>query len=263
MSAKIQYFIRTDRPQSNGTVQVYFVYIHSRTKRLKFATGYFIELKKEFSTFNQEAILAIPHNKREELYCWDSYKQRATKGCKNLERLNFYLTSEEERANSIILEHQIQQKPLTIAVFKKKYFKANGNNNLHDYFINEIYKVRANSLAKNTKKGFKSVLNKIKEFRPNVLLADVDHRFLTEYKDYLIGTCGNSDVTVNKDLKRLRTLIKIAIDNGDLSQDDYAFKRFKLKDENAELTNSDVVEPHELLILESKYENYMDLQKAI
>lgn len=262
MSAKVQFYLRTDRPQADGSVQIYFVFAMSRKQRLKYATGKYINLKTEYTNFTQNDILSYPPEKREELYCWDNTSLRATKGNKNLERLNFYLISQEKRANDIILEYQIKGQTLTLPVFRKRFFKAEGSQSLHSYFINEIYTVRANTLAPNTKKGFKSVINKINDFSPNILLSDINHKFLVEYKDHLKGL-GNSDVTVNKDLKRLKTLMKIAQSNGDVSEENYAFKNFKLKEANPELTNSDFVEPHELEILEKKYADYVEPEKSI
>lgn len=263
MNANIQFFLRTDRPHSDGSAQIYFVFNLTRNQRLKHATGKYIDLKPEFKKMTPGEILDLDSSERDQLYCWDQVSQRATKGTNNLERLNYYFTSEEKRANDIILEYQIKHQTLTINTFKKKFFKASGTENLYDYFINEIYTVRGNSLAPNTKKGLKSVLNKIVKFRSNLTLSDIDHKFLTEYKDHLIGTCHNSDTTVNKDLKRLRTLMKIAEGNEDVDKEDYAFKNFRLKDENPELTNSDVIEPHELTILENKYADYSNLNKPV
>lgn len=263
MNANIQFYIRTDRPQADGSAQIYFVFNLNRKQRLKHATGKYIDLKPEYKKMTPEQISVLPSGQRDQLYCWDHVSQRATKGTNNLERLNYYFTSEEKRANDIILEYQIKNQTLTINAFKKKFFKADGTNNLYDYFINEIYTIRGNSLAENTKKGLKSVLNKLIKFRSNLTLSDIDHKFLTEYKDHLIGTCHNSDTTVNKDLKRLRTLMKIAEGNEDIDKEDYAFKNFRLKDENPELTNSDVIEPHELTILEKRYADYSGLTKLI
>ncbi|MGZ4089659.1 MAG: tyrosine-type recombinase/integrase [Bacteroidia bacterium] len=263
MNANFQFYIRTDRPQSDGSVQIYLVFNLTRKQRLKHATGKYVSLKPEYKGLSPTDILAINPLKRESLYCWDSNSQRATKGNNNLERLNYWLTSEEKKANDIILEHGIKSQVLTIYSFKKKFFKADGLQAFTPYFTNEIYNVRKSTLASNTKKGFKSVMNKIDLFKPGALLSDINHKFLSGFKEYLVGICHNSDVTVNKDLKRLRTLMKIAEANGDIEEEDYAFKNFKLKEENPELTNSDVVEPHELEILEKKYADYIPPDKPI
>ncbi|MDP1802998.1 MAG: site-specific integrase [Bacteroidota bacterium] len=257
MSNKIQFYLRTDRPTKSGSVQVYLLFLKSRTQKLKHATGKFISLKEEYRKLSYEQILKIPMSQRQQLYCWDSQSQRATKGNKNLERLNYYFTSEENKANKIILEHEIKGSTLTPSIFASKFFKAQGNPLLYPYFLNEIEVVRKATWSTNTKKGYKAVINKVNDFRENVLLIDIDFKFLTDFKEYMIAKRGNDDVTVNKDLKRLRTLVKIAIKNKDLSQDDYPFKDFKISEDNPELTNSDVLEQHELPILEEMYDNYV------
>jgi integrase/recombinase XerD len=262
MSAKVYFFIRTDRPAENGSVQIYFVFALTRTNRLKRATEKFIPLKKEFSHLTRSQIINLPQEKREELYCWDATKQRAIKGANNAERINFYLTSEEKRANDIILDHQIQSKNLSIEIFKRKYFKPTGTQTFKEYFTNEIDTVRENTLKENSKKVFRTVISHVDELKPNASLADIDYKFLVSFKDFLIKR-GNGESTVAKYLKRLRSLIIIAIKNKDFSKEDYPFADFPIAEEDAEITNSDVIEPHELLSLESRYDNFVPLEKPM
>jgi len=262
MSATVHYFLRTDRPKEDGSVQVYFVFALNRTQRMKLATGKYICLKKEYQHLTAAKIIEIPNEKREDLYCWDPVKQRATKGAKNIERLNYYLISEEKRANDIILAHQIQDKTLSIEVFKKKYFKPTGTQYFKEYFLNEVDVVRLHTLEENSKRTFRTVIGRVEELKPGITLADIDYKFLVSFKDFLISK-GNCEVTVNKYLKRLRTLIKIAIKNKDFSKEDYPFVDFKIAEEDPELTNSDVCEPHELIVLEKKYDSFVPLEKPM
>ncbi|MBA3683050.1 MAG: hypothetical protein H0W73_18070 [Bacteroidetes bacterium] len=94
MSLKTNFYIRTDRPQADGSAQVYFVFSIDRKQRLKFATGKYIALKPQYIGMKPEDILKVDAGQRDDLYCWDINSQRATKGNKNLERVNFYLTIE-------------------------------------------------------------------------------------------------------------------------------------------------------------------------
>lgn len=262
MSAKVHYYLRTDRPQEDGSVQVYFVFALNRKERMKFATGKYIALKNEYKKLTVSDLLQVPQEKRDEMYCWDITKQRATKGTKNTERLNYYFTSEEKRANDIILSYQIQNKTLSIEIFKKKFFRPTGTQSFKEYFNNEVEEIRKNTLKENSKKVFRTVISHVEELRPGATLADIDYKFLVSFKDFLIKR-GNCETTVAKYLKRLRTLIKYAIKNQDFSKDDYPFADFPISDEDPELTNSDVVEPHELLKLENKYDNFVPLTKAL
>jgi integrase/recombinase XerD len=262
MSAKVHFYLRTDRPLEDGTVQVYFVFALNRKLRTKFATGKFIALKNEYKKFTVAQVLEIPQEKRDELYCWDIAKQRATKGTKNVERINYYLTSQEKRANDIILDYQIHNKTLSVDLFKKKFFKPTASQSFNEYFTNEVEEVRKNTLEENSKKVFRTVISHVEELKPGATLADIDYKFLVTFKDFL-NSRGNCETTCAKYLKRLRTLIKYAIKNGDFSKDDYPFTDFPIADEDPELTNSDVCEPHELLSLENKYDTYIDLQKPM
>lgn len=266
MSAKIHFLLRTDRPQPDGSVQIYFQFVLSMSQRLKLATGKFISLKPEYRHLSLSEILALKPEQREALYCWDKDKQKVTKGNGNMEKLNQYLISQEKKANDIIIKYDLMNKPLTLEGFKSNFCKSTKNECFQEYFVHEIYVRQKHNLAEYTIKNYNSVINKIEHFRPRILIGDIDHKFLVDFENYMRkpiteGGCGNNDVTIHKNLKILRTLILLAIKNGDFLEENYPFKTFKLKEVDSELTTRDFLEPEDLAVLEKMYADHEDLEK--
>jgi len=265
MSAKVHFFLRTDRPTSEGSAQIYMVFALTRTKRKKYATGKYIPLKRESKNLSPEEIIKLCPEERDKLYYWDTDKQRATKGCHNSEKINHFLATHEKKAGDIILKYELLNKPLTLEGFKGEFFKESSSSYFLQYFTKEIDR-RKDSLSPFTVKNYTSIVNKIDGFRKNVLLSDIDHKFLTDFENYSRkpikdGGCGNNEVTTYKNLKILRTLILIAIKNGDLLEEHYPFKTFKLKEIGSELSTRDFLEPEDLAIIEKIYTSHEELEK--
>src|ERR1051325_10293406 len=118
MSAKIHFYLRTDRPSKDGSAQIILLFIIDRKHRLKISTGKFIPLKKEFRKLPPEQIRELVKQKKESIYCWDISKERADKGAGNSEIVNYYLDSEKARANKILFKYELMNKPITIDLFR-------------------------------------------------------------------------------------------------------------------------------------------------
>lgn len=265
MSAKVHFFLRTDRPTPEGSAQIYMVFVLTRTKRKKYATGKYIQLKRESKKLSPEEIIRLSPEERDRLYYWDADKQRATKGCQNSEKINHYLATQEKKAGDIILKYELLNKPLTLEGFKGEYFKESSSSYFLQYFTKEIER-RKDGLSPFTVKNYISIVNKIDGFRKNILLTDIDHKFLIDFENYSRksikdGGCGNNEVTTFKNLKILRTLLLIAIKNGDLLEENYPFKTFKIKEVDSELSTRDFLEPEDLAVIEKMYCDYKEPEK--
>lgn len=266
MSAKIHFNLRIDRPQSDGSVQILFHFSLSSEQRLRVNTGKFVPLKKEYQHLTKEKILLVKADQRDLLYDWDKAKSRLNKTALYAEKINHYLLGLEKKANDIILKFELQNKPLTLEGFRNNFIKTTTHDFFYEYFINELTERRKHHLSEFTIKNYKSVITKIEAFRPRLLLGDIDHKFLVDFEGHMkaptsSGGCGNNDVTTYKNLKILRTLILIAIKNGDFLEENYPFRTFKLKEVDAELTTRDFLEPEDLSILEKMYAEYNGLDK--
>lgn len=218
-------------------------------------TGKCTFLKKEYSLISAADFKSMPLEKKKEIFNWDFAKERVTKGCKGWELINVYLDAEKAKINQILARFEIMNKPITINSFKTAYLKPNGSHLFYEYCFEEL-KRRKNKMSNGTYLLYESVLNKIRAFRPNLALVDIDYKFLTDYENYLSkpineGGLGNIKSTIANNFKKIRAFIKIAIKNGDFLKEAYPFQDYKIKHVDPVLTTRDYLEPSELIKLES------------
>lgn len=254
MNSSIHFNIRTDRPKKDGSVQIVLFFTLNRNQRLKISLGKYISLKKEYTT-NIDQIKFSSIENKEDLYYWDVSKERATKGTENWQSINDLLDSEKARANKILLNYELMNKPITLALFKQAFLKPSGTNDFKEYFTNELDNKRRHLIANDTYRAYKSAISKVCRFKPNLSIADIDYRFLSQFENYMLkpitdGGLGNIPNTVCKTLKMLRALIIIAIKNEDFLKEAYPFKDFKIKHVDPVLTTRDYLEPEDLLKVE-------------
>ena len=253
MSATVHFYIRSERPHADNSAQIYMLFTIGRKLRTKLSIKKNIPLKKEFAHLKTDEIVKLETHLRNELFCWDASKERATKETPNYEKLNHFLDSEKKRANDIILKYDLMNKPITIELFKQAFCKPTGNKLFAEYFMEEFDFRRTNKWSAETIKSYKSIVTKIQDFKPNLCLNDIIHKFLVEYENYMLmpiakGGCRNTERTVANNMKVLKTLLFIATRNGDYMIENSPFKNYKIQDTAKELTTRDYLEPDELSV---------------
>jgi len=267
MSATIHFYIRSERPHSDNSAQVYMLFTINRKLKAKISLHKRIPVKKEFAKLKPQEIGSLAPELRNDMFCWDFKAERAIKPAPNSDKINQFLDAEKKRANDLILKYQLIGKPLTVDIFKKLFCKEAGNLLFSEYFIAE-FKNQSSRWADETLRSYKSIVTKIQKFRPSLTLNDIDHRFLMEYENHMFkpalnGGCGNCSKTVANNMKILRTLILMATKNGDLLKDNYAFADYRISDMSSELTTRDYLEPEEMSKLEELFNNFIPINKNI
>lgn len=267
MSATIHFYIRSERPHSDNSAQVFMLFIINSKLKAKISLHKRIPIRKEFTKLKPEEIGKFEASIRNDMFCWDSQKERATNQAPSASKINQFIDAEKKRANDIVLKYQLIGKPLTVDIFKKLFCKEAGNKLFSEYFIEE-FNNQSNRWAEETLRSYKSIVTKIQKFRPSLTLNDVDHRFLMEYENYMLKPvsekgCGNCPKTVANNMKILRTLVLIATKNGDLLKDNYAFTDYRISDSSTELTTRDYLEPDEIIKLENLFNNFVAITKPI
>ncbi|HXB41549.1 MAG TPA: phage integrase SAM-like domain-containing protein [Bacteroidia bacterium] len=185
MNLKIHFYIRTDRPAKDGSVAIYLLILISKNQRLRLNTGKFIPLKKQYRKFNSDQLKESEIKRKEDLYCWDVNRERATNQAENHNSVNLHLDNEKTKINQIILKFEMLNKPLTIQSFKNAYLRPNGANTFYEYFNHELEK-RKHLLSLGTFIGYSTTVSKINKFKPNLTLADIDYKFLTQLENYML-----------------------------------------------------------------------------
>ena len=267
MSATIHFYIRSERPHNDGSAQIYMLFTINRKLKTKISLKKSVPLKKEFKHLALKDIMNLNSEIREDIFCWDKEKQLVTKDATNASKINHLIISKRNEANDIIFKHELMNKPLTIEGFIHAFCKPTGHQTFSEYFMEE-FNLRGHKWSEETLRSYRSIVTKIQQFKSNLTLNDINHKFLIEYENYMLKPieqkgCGNSERTVANNMKVLKTLILIAVKNGDFLKENHPFEDYKISDTAKELTSRDYLEPTELKILEGFYDGYVAIEKPL
>jgi hypothetical protein len=137
MSAKIHFHIRINRRQKDGSAPIYLLFYISNTQRCRINVGKYVPLKREYRKLNDEQIASLVREKKEELFCWDTKAQKATKGAESGEFINVFLDNERTKIHKILSRFELLEKPITLQAFKNAYQRTVSTSNFSEYFMNK------------------------------------------------------------------------------------------------------------------------------
>lgn len=177
---------------------------------------------------------------------WNESKSKVKTTHPNSARLNSYLSNKFTEIQDTVLQHETTSKSLTSKSLKEKVFGKRPS----DFFafagtVVEQYRKegRVGTGDKN-----RSVLAKLRVYRPTLAFSDITPRFLAIYEAYLREHHGNCSNTIAKDMKFIRRVVNDAVRSDLIEQDSSAFRKYKLKEEK---TSRDYLTADELGRLES------------
>ena len=183
--------------------------------------------RKEFST----GIFINPNN-------WNAQKQKAFPSNAENTQLNTQLSLIKQEINQAFLLLQIQNEQFDVEDIFLNY-KGEGiktAKSLMEVYI--LHNDRMNKLigieyTESTYKKFEESKNHVKNYikknyqKSNILLSQLNMKFLNDFDYYLKVERNLKQVTINKHIERLRKIIKLAIAEGFLERD--PFLLFKQK----------------------------------
>jgi integrase len=277
MKASLHYVLRTDRPRPDGSAIIYLRLTINRRNKPMYSLYRTIPLKAKYRNLSVEQIESYPVKRekgdtisitRDELYCWDKSKGRATRGFGSAESLNQFLNEEVVRAENIINDLAKRKKPLTADTFRRAFKKTNVDQSIFDYCHEQWEVNRDNTLSKETIKSYMSIIGKLEQYKPGIRMEEIDFKFLNNYANWMRkgkdeGGRENGDRTINNNMKVIRTAMLLAIKNDDFLIEHYPFKDYKVGETETELTSRDFLEPEEILRLEQLMLNYYPPSKPI
>ncbi len=124
--------------------------------------------------------------------------------------LNLFLKSQLARAESIMLEAERMDQPLTFPQFKRKFINTESQDFL-EFCEQELEKRKlSGKYSIETIKSNWFKLNKLKAFRPKVSFFDLNVPFLEDYEVYMRVTRGNDVNTIFAAMKFIRTMLNVA-----------------------------------------------------
>jgi len=158
---------------------------------------------------------------------FDKDLQKVTKGPHKINQ-NHIIKDAMGRASGIILKYQVTNKVLTREVFEKEFLNPARMVDFYAFMEDKIKSRRGSpDLVEASANQHLTALNKLKEFRKECLLSELDENFLRDFQKHLIKKLGNGSNTVYNTLKNVRTYVNFAIKEELITVS--PFRYFKLK----------------------------------
>jgi len=149
---------------------------------------------------------------------WDENKQRVNRQefehwDKN-KMLDFY----DGETKTYIANCQIKKKPFSVEELKITLF---GKTTSEDYFEFVKSEIEGDiTLSEQTKRGYYTKVSKMKQFRKQVRLSDIDYHFLMDYQTWMIRR-GNDKGTRNRDFSVIKSFLNRAVNKGLIEKHDF------------------------------------------
>lgn len=208
---KHSFFLKTDYKNKDGKYPLYLnLYIHGQRKRIPVD----IFLKKTE---------------------WDQ-KRQVVKPVE-MNDLNLLLNELKAQINKIEIQFRLNNQVLTV----EKCVELIKRPDLSIDFIPFMeYEMDLKSMTQGARKNQKVILTKLKEFRPSILFGEINDKFILKYRRFLMYNKGNSEVTVDSNVKIIKHYIKIAKKRG--FQINIDVEDIKIKQHKSHRTNLNIEE---------------------
>lgn len=212
MATTINVVLDTRRQKQDGTFPLYLRLIHNRETR---------NIPLEYFCTNND---------------WNEKKKEVKNSYPNSTRVNFKIQKKLTEAKKIILDNEDKLNILTIEDLKtlitsEKTEKANKGTSIFLY-AEEIIQRLEKAKRFGSATTYSCCVSSLKKFTEgkDLLLTDINIKFLKEYEAF----CLSSDLKINSIgnyLRSLRAIINLSIEDGLFPQENYPFRKFKIKKE--------------------------------
>ncbi len=185
---------------------------------------------------------------------YDKGKKEVKRGIKGSSGYTSIIDKHKERIRNLIEDFDKKGEVISIARLKESYYELNGSGKetkcFYTYVENRIKWEKKNTQLK-TLSNYEFQLKKLRGYKPKLSYFDIDDKFLTEYKAYLLDTKKQKDNTAYHSMTFIRKYIKQLIKEGKLVKN--PFDNFTVgKPFETELV---YLEPDELRLLHDLYDS--------
>ncbi len=188
----------------------------------KEAPVHFRIIKNRKASYIASGIMLSPNQ-------WNEKKNRVKSTHPSSARLNSYLSNKFTEIQDTVLHHETLSKSLTSKDLREKVFGKRPS----DFFAfaEEIVERYRKAGRVGTADKNRSVMAKLKDYRPALTFHDITPEFLTQYDQHLRECYGNCTNTVSKDMKFLRKVFNDAIRADVIGLEANPFGRYQIKQE--------------------------------
>ena len=180
-----------------------------------------------------------------ELNKWNSLIGRFNRDKKS----NQFLDQYEMKANEVLRE--LEFRDFTFIAFEDRYFKKYETESITSFIDHLIAKLKSESRLSSAS-SYRDTRNRLIEFKLKLSFQDINFRFLEDFERHLREK-GNSINSIGIYMRTLRAIYNKAVVEGLIKEENYPFKKFKIKTGNPTkraLTKDDIVK-----LMNSKQKN--------
>ncbi|CAN5689940.1 site-specific integrase [soil metagenome] len=182
---------------------------------------------------------------------WDDAKKQVKKSHPTSQQINAFITSKINEAQGVALELQLKDKYIVPQNVKEQVMGKPAVSFIK-YFEKHIKELEHSGQMGSWDKA-QSVFGKIKKYMEgkDLLFDEITVSWLKNYEMYMRHTLGNKTNTIHSNLKVIRKLINLAINEDLFQYERNPFHKYKLKWENVkkEFLSEDELREFELLEL--------------
>lgn len=147
-------------------------------------------------------------------------------------KINSYLVKKLTQLDQYILDSRLNHGLLTFEKIKTEFFRKGSISTLNAYYQEFIDSHKFD--APRTKQAYKTTKDTLDEFSPNIAIGTISEKLLNDFIDWERNTKKLKDVTIDKHLTHIKTIIKEVVKSGLLVKNPIEHSRFKIKPEKAD-----------------------------
>lgn len=222
--SKVNIYIRNDYRNRNG---LYALYLRV-----------FISKKEHYAIIPLEIYCSIEN--------FDKEKQQIRGNGAKAD--NLLINEAKGKASEILLKYRVQKRQITKSQFLAEYTNPSNDCDFLLFLEREIEeRYERQEIKYPTRQMHYSILQKLRTFNNNLTFSDMNAQTLDSFKKYM-SKIGNNPNTIHKNLKTIKTYVRIAC-NRKLIEND-VFKNYKL---TLVKTYPKFIEENELILLWKLY----------
>lgn len=166
---------------------------------------------------------------------WDEKYQQVKRNYSGSDRLNIYLTKFKQKVEDIVNNLLISGEEPTTGYVKSIYQSNKSETEKKKQYTffeyAEIYLMNDKKIALGTRKSYRTVLNKLKDYekyaRVGLDWSSFDMEFYYDFFEYYTGIEGLTNNGFGKAIKNIKAIMNDATSNGFNTHLDYQHKNFK------------------------------------
>ncbi len=170
---------------------------------------------------------------------WSKTKHRVI-GLKNADDLNLVIENCRKKIDEIFIRYKLMNRELTRDLFTKEYENPGVYSDFNSYALKYI-KDKKNIVAKNTILSMTAAVNKLIEFKPIIMFADLNEDLVNEFRKYLKRRFKNNANTISKNFTTFRAICRKAISDKIIETNPFAGMRLsKSQPDRVHLTRAEL-----------------------